>query len=207
MKHLILLVVLFVNVVANAQSDFETGMQKAFALWQENNTTEAEQLFERIATAEPDQWLPNYYVAQLNSLKSWGEKDATVLKANLDKAQAYLNTAEGISANNADMMVLQAQIYTNWVAFDGMTYGMKYSAKITELYAKANAIAPENPMVVLSKAEWGMGSAKYFGQDTAPFCKDIAHALELFVNFKPETPFHPLWGEDRAKQVLASCEK
>ncbi|MFB9054084.1 hypothetical protein ACFFVB_13430 [Formosa undariae] len=206
MKHLILLSVLLVSLVTNAQSNFETGMKSAFKLWQENNTAEAEQLFERIATAETDQWLPNYYVAQLNSLKSWGEQDAAVLKANLDKAQEYLNTAKGMSSNNADIMVLQAQIYTNWVAFDGMTYGMKYSAKITELYNKAYAIAPENPMVVLGKAEWGMGSAKYFGQDTAPFCKDIAHALELFINFKPETPFHPQWGEDRAKKVLASCK-
>ena len=207
MKHLILLVVSLVSLVANAQTNFETGMQKAFALWQDNKVTEAEQLFERIAAAETDQWLPNYYVAQINSLKSWGEQDATVLKANLDKAQEYLNTAKGISPNNADILVLQAQVYTNWVAFDGMTYGMKYSGKITELYNKAYAIAPENPMVVLGKAEWGMGSAKYFGQDTAPFCKDIAHALELFVNFKPESPFHPKWGEDRAKQVLASCEE
>ncbi|WP_434036383.1 hypothetical protein [Formosa sp. 4Alg 33] len=206
MKHLILLIVLLVNTVTNAQSNFETGMQKAFALWQDNKQAEAEQLFERIATAEPDQWLPNYYVAQLNSLKSWTEKDATVLKANLDKAQEYLNTAKGISPNNADIMVLQAQIYTNWVAFDGMTFGMKYSSKITELYNKAYALAPENPMVVLGKAEWGMGSAKYFGQDTAPFCKDIAHALELFVNFKPESAFHPKWGEERAKHVLASCK-
>ena len=29
-------------------------------------TQEAEQLFERIAAAEPNEWLPNYYVAQMN---------------------------------------------------------------------------------------------------------------------------------------------
>ncbi|QDO94343.1 hypothetical protein FNB79_10350 [Formosa sediminum] len=207
MKHLILLVVILVNVIANAQSDFENGMQKAFALWQDNKLTESEQLFERIAAAEPDQWLPNYYVAQLNSLKSWREKDATVIKANLDKAQEYINTAQGISPNNEYILVLQAQVYTNWVAFDGMAYGIKYSGKITELYEKAYAIAPENPMVVLGKAEWGMGTAKYFGQDTAPFCKDIERALQLFANFKPETPLHPLWGEERAKSVLASCKQ
>ena len=206
MKHLILLSVMLVSLITNSQSNYEKGMENAFALWQDNNITEAEQLFERIAAAEPDQWLPNYYVAQINSLKSWGEQDESVLKANLDKAQAYLNTAEGISPNNADIMVLQAQIYTNWVAFDGMTYGMKYSAKITELYNKAYALAPENPMVVLGKAEWGMGSAKYFGQDTAPFCKDISQALELFANFKPETPFHPNWGKAHAQEVLVSCK-
>ena len=52
-----------------------------------------------------------------------------------------------------------------------------------------------------------MGGAKYFGQDTAPFCKDIERALELFANFKPETPFHPKLGKERAEQILESCGK
>ena len=141
----------------------------------------------------------------MNSLKTWNEKDPKKVKAQLDRAQEYLNTAMGLSKENADLLVMQAQIYTNWVAFDGMTYGMKYSSKIAELYNKAYKLAPENPMVVFGKAEWDMGSAKYFGQDTKPFCKDIEKSIELFTNFKPESSFHPNWGEKRAKEVLASC--
>jgi len=67
-------------------------------------------------------------------------------------------------------------------------------------------INPKNQRVVFGKAEWDMGTAKYFGQDTAPFCKDVEHALELFVNFKPESTFHPSWGKERAEQVLAQCK-
>ena len=33
------------------------GMQKAFGLWQTNETVEASNLFERIAGAESDNWL------------------------------------------------------------------------------------------------------------------------------------------------------
>src|SRR5690606_19221256 len=106
-----------------------------------------------------------------------------------------------------DLLVMQAQILTNWVAFDGMTYGMKYSAKITELYNKAYALAPNNPMVVLGRAEWNMGSARYFGQDTKPFCKDVEKAIELFTNFKPEKPFYPNWGREHALEVLESCKE
>ncbi|MCB0445952.1 MAG: hypothetical protein KDD03_00280 [Gelidibacter sp.] len=207
MKHLIIIASLLVSVVANAQTNYEKGMQKAFGLWENNNWTEAEQLFERIAAAEPNEWLPSYYVAQMNSLKTWEEKDANKVKAQLDKAQEYLNTAMSISKDNPELIVLQAHVLTNWVAFDGMTYGMKYSAKITELYNTASKLAPNNPRVVFSKAEWNMGSARYFGQDTKPYCKDVEKAIELFANFKPETAFSPNWGKDRAEHVLKSCEE
>ncbi|MGC1631996.1 MAG: hypothetical protein WA749_07780 [Gelidibacter sp.] len=205
MKHLIIIAVLFMTGIMSAQSNYDKGMQKAFELWQDNKWTEAEQLFERIAAAEPKEWLPSYYIAQLNSLKTWEEKDADKVKTQLEKAQNYLNDAMVIEKDNADILVMQAQILTNWVAFDGMTYGMKYSAKISDLYNKAYALAPNNPMVVLGRAEWNMGSARYFGQDTKPYCKDVEKAIELFANFKPQTPFYPHWGLEHAQKVLASC--
>ena len=166
MKHLIMITVFMVSGFLNSQTNFEKGMEKAFLLWENNKWDEAENMFERIANAEPEQWLPHYYIAQMNSLKSWGQTDETILRTQLAKAQGYLNTAMRISENNAELLVMQAHVYTNWVAFDGMTYGMKYSAKVSELYANAEKIDPTNPRVVFGKAEWGMGSAKYFGQRT-----------------------------------------
>lgn len=206
MKHLITIALILITIITNAQNNFEKGMQKAFELWGSNQWEEAENLFERIANAEPQQWLPHYYVAQMNSLKSWNLKDETILKAQLEKAQQHLDAAMNISENNPELLVMQAQVLTNWVAFDGQTYGMKYSAKVTELYAKAYTIAPNNPRVVFGKAEWNMGSARFFGQDTAPFCADIEKSIELFANFKPETPFSPNWGKDRAENTLESCK-
>jgi len=206
MKHLITIAVLLVYTIMGAQTNFEKGMQKAFELWGNDQWEEAENMFERIANAEPHQWLPHYYIAQMNSLKSWNLKDEAQLKAQLDKAQEHLDIAMKISPNNPELLVMQAQVLTNWVAFDGQTYGMKYSAKVSELYAKAKAIEPNNPRAVLGKAEWDMGSARFFGQDTTSFCKDVEKALELFATFKPETPFSPNWGKDRAEQVLESCK-
>lgn len=207
MKNLILIAFVLVSGMIPAQTNFEKGMQKAFSLWQEGNTEEAENMFERISNAELDQWLPHYYIAQINSIKSWNQKDETVLKAQLDKAQEHINSAKAISKDNPEIIVIQAQILTNWVAFDGMTYGMKYSGKITGLYNKAYAIAPENPRVVFSKGEWAIGSARYFGQDTKPFCSEIEKSIELFANFKPESNLHPNWGGDRAEEAFKSCNE
>ena len=193
------------STISQAQTNFEKGMDKAFELWNAEKTDGAQNLFERIANAEKDNWLPHYYIAQINSLKSWNEKDETVLKAQLDKAQEHLDKAMVLSPNNPELLVMQGQIYTNWVAFDGKTYGMKYAAKVSELYNKAYDLAPENPRVVMCKADWAMGSARFFGQDPKPFCNALESSIELFNTFKPESKYHPSWGENRAKNALKQC--
>jgi hypothetical protein len=207
MKKLIIITTLLVSVITTAQTNYEQGMQKAFELWGSNNPTDASNLFERIANAEPENWLPPYYAAQINIVNSFGERNEEKLSSQLKKAQDLINDATAISKNNPEIMVLQALLYTAWVAYDGATYGMTLSGKVVEMYAKAEMLAPENPRVVYCKAEWNMGSARYFGQDTKPFCKDLERALELFTNFKPETPFSPKWGLDRAKMLLESCKE
>ncbi|MEM6515812.1 MAG: hypothetical protein AAF688_06480 [Bacteroidota bacterium] len=206
MKKILNTVLLLFSIVMFSQGNYEKGMTKAFELWENGKMDEAQNIFERIANAENDKWLPHYYIAQLNSIKTWGEKDENIVKSQLAKAQEHLNTAMSLNKNNPELMVLQANVYTNWVAFDGMTYGMKYSAKISELYNKALKIAPENPRVVLGKAQWDMGSARYFGQDTKPFCKDIEKSLELFESFKSESKFYPNWGKEGAEEALKECK-
>ncbi|GAB4160611.1 MAG: hypothetical protein Tsb0033_16830 [Winogradskyella sp.] len=207
MKNLIFIALVAIAALTQAQTNFEKGMSQAFKLWEANKWDEAENMFERIAKAEEDEWLPNYYIAQMNSLKSWNEKDEIVLKAQLDKAQKHLDIAMTKSEDNAELLIMQAQVYTNWVAYDGATYGMKYAGQISELYSKAAKLEPTNPRAVFCKADWGMGSAKYFGQDTEPFCKEIEASIELFDTFKPKSDFHPNWGKERAEQVLATCKE
>jgi len=207
MKKLILALMLLGTTFINAQDRYSKGMEKAFELWQNQKTTEASNMFERIATAEPDEWLPYYYVSQINTVISFGERDEKKLSKQLEKAQEFLDVAKAISPNNPEILVQEALINTAWVAFDGATYGMTLSPKIEQLYQKALEIAPNNPRVVFSKAEWDMGSARYFGKDITPYCKDVERALELFATFKSETPFYPSWGKERAEQVLISCNK
>ena len=207
MKKAIAIITLLVATTGMAQDQFTKGMQKAFELWGEGKTMEASNLFERISTAEPDNWLPFYYVAQVNTVVSFGEKDEAKLTQQLEKAQEFVDLAKAISPDNPEILVQQAMTYTAWVAFDGATYGMTLSGKIAALYSKALELAPENPRVVFGKAEWDMGSAKFFGQDTAPYCKEVERSIALFDDFKAEGPFHPNWGKDRAETTMENCGK
>ncbi len=190
-----------------AQDQYTNGMKKAFELWSANKPLEAANMFERISAVAVDDWLPYYYVAQINTIVSFGEKDEQKLTQQLEKAQEFVDLAKAISPNNAEILVQQAMIYTAWIVFDGATYGMTLSGKAAMCYEKAMAIAPNNPRVVFSKAEWEIGSARYFGKDIAPYCEQVAHSLELFANFKPASAFHPNWGKDRAEMLLENCNK
>lgn len=207
MKKVIILGLFLICGITNAQEQYTKGMQKAFQLWGEGKTTEASNMFERIASVELDNWLPHYYVAQVNTVASFGEKDKEKLTRQLEKAQESIDLANAISPDNPEILVQQAMTHTAWIAYDGATYGMTLSGKVVALYQKALQLAPDNPRVVFSKAEWDMGSALYFGQDTAPYCKDVEHALQLFANFKPEGEFYPNWGKDRAEVTLKNCNQ
>lgn len=207
MKKLILLFVFMGAITLNAQDQYTNGMEKAFQLWKDQKPTEASNLFERIAMAEHDNWLPYYYVSQINTIISFGEKDEEKLSQQLEKAKEFLDLAKAISPENPELLVQEAMINTAWIAFDGATYGMTLSGKNVQLYQQALALAPDNPRVVFSKAEWDMGAARYFGKDTAPYCKDVEKALELFANFSVDTPFYPSWGKERAEMVYKQCSE
>ena len=206
MTKIIVTIVLLVTSQLFSQGQYEQGMSKAFALWGEGKNTEASAMFERIASAEKDNCLPNYYVALVNTSTALQTKDKDKMNALDTKAQTALDLELTKQSNNAELIVMQAMIHTAWIAFDPMTNGMKLSGKVMELYGKAESIAPTNPRVVFGKAEFEMGSAKFFGTDTQPICAQIAKSIELFATFKPESVFHPNWGLERAKEALIECK-
>lgn len=206
MVRLITILVMMVCNSLTAQTQYDSGMQKAFGLWKEGKNSEASAMFERIASVEKDNWLPNYYVALINTIEAFSTRDKSKLSSLLEKAQMAQDNAAAISPDNPELMVTQALIHTAWIAYDPMTNGMKLSGKVNELYNKALAIAPDNPRVVLNKAEFDMGSAAYFGNDIKPMCEQVERAVSLFATFKPESAYHPKWGLDRAQEVLSKCK-
>lgn len=210
MKKLAIILLVLLSVEGISQSTeaiektkYEQGMVKAFDLWTQGKPWEAANLFERIASAEPDNWLPPFYVAQIHILYSFSEKDKTKLTTQLAKAKDFLNDAKAISKENPEIMVLEAQWYTAWIVFDGQQYGMTYSGKIAAIYQEAMKLAPENPRVVMGKTEWDLGTAQFFGQPTDSFCPELQRALALFDTFVPEGDFYPQGGKEYAQGVVA----
>jgi tetratricopeptide (TPR) repeat protein len=206
MKKLFLFIGLFIALTVTAQTNYQKGMQKAFLLWETGKMQEASQLFERISKAEPTKWLPAYYAATVEIIGSFGLKDEAVLKAKLTKAQEFLDVAKSNSENNPEILITQAFLNLGYIAFDGQKYGMTLSGKNAQLYAKALQIAPKNPRVILGNAEWNMGSARFFGKSTKPYCDEIKRAIELGKEEKIDIEFYPKFMIDRAQEVLKQCQ-
>lgn len=206
MTKISIVIALCISSLLSAQGQFEQGMEKAFQLWGEGKNSEASDLFERIAAAEKSSWLPNYYVTLVNTTASFGTQDKEKINGLLTKAQDALDIEMVKNQNNAELYVLQALIYTAWIVYDPMTNGMKLSAKTMEMYEKAESLEPNNPRVVFSKADFQIEGAKWTGVDTKPLCAQIEKAIRLFATFKPETPFSPTWGLERAQETLKNCK-
>jgi hypothetical protein len=206
MKTLIITTALLISSLLTAQTSFEQGMGKSLGLWGEGKAKEASDLMERIAAAEKNNWLPNYYVSLINTTEAFNPANKEKVPAMIIKAQNAIDNATLISPNNDEIMVVQAMLYTVVLLQDPMTNGVKYTGLVMEQYGKALAINPNNPRAVFSKAEFEIGGAKYWGTDTKPMCAQIEKSIQLFANFKPETPFSPKWGLDRAQEALKACK-
>jgi len=78
---------------------------------------------------------------------------------------------------------------------------------VMEVYTKAKVIAPENPRVAFSKADFEINGAAWTGADVNKLCEEIGRSITLFENFKSDVPFYPSWGLDRAKESVKNCKK
>ena len=197
---------LLISVSFYAQSNYEKGMQHAFELWGAQKNSDASNLFERIAKAEKENWLPYYYVALVNTTGTFLQKDRSKVPAQLEKAQEFINLAGTFTENNVEIMVVQALIHTAEMLQDG-SKAPTLAPKIEGIYQKALEIAPKNPRVVANFADWKIGSARYFKQDVTPYCGALKKALLLFENDKPLEPFGPTWGKERTLQLIKECEQ
>ena len=206
MTKIITCIALFVASVLSSQTTFDEEMRKALQTWKGGNPKEAIVHLERIALVEKNNWLPNYYIAFIQTTQAFEEKDKAKMESLLNAAQIAQDKCNEILLDNPEILVMQAMIHTARIVFDPMTNGQKLSGDVLYILNKAYKIAPENPRVVYQKASFEIGMAQYFGQDTKPMCAQIEKAIELFATFKPETALHPTWGLDKAKNELKECK-
>ena len=191
-----------------AQSPYDAGMTEAFELWRNEKPTEATNLFERIAKAENDNWLPYYYASQVKIVQSFPMTQPATKEQLLNEAQDLLDEAKEQGGDEVELLVLQAMLHTARLTIDPAVYAMKLSPVITGLYTKASEIAPDNPRLALSKTEWNIGSAKYFGEDPVIYCLDLKAALVLFDKENHSPMVAPAWGKERLQMLIAqTCEK
>jgi hypothetical protein len=204
MTKIFIIIASLITSMLSAQTNYNSQMEEAIL---DSNYESSTKKFIEISKAYPDKWLPNYYLAYRtinNSLLHL--KDETVLKQNLNKAQDYLDHAYKPNHNTGELLVLQAKLYLVYIISNPEKYGRSYLPIITKLNNDAFALAPENPRVLLNKAQWEIGSATYFGSSIVTFCKDLESAISKFETYKADEYYAPEWGLEEAKKALNDCK-
>ncbi len=206
MIRIVLFVVVYlISQVAQSQTKFEQGMQEAFELMSENKNSEAVNMFERIASAEPENWLPPYHIALLKTRTSFTMKDKSMQEAQIKSAEDYIASAETLSPDNSEVYVVKAMINVAKIASNPMVNGATLSGPTAALYNKAIALDKTNPRAHSGLVEFEMGSARFFKQDLTPYCKRLQESITLYDAFKPADSFSPNWGKGWTLQVIKSC--
>lgn len=205
MKNLITIIALLFTLTINAQDQYSKGMKKAFGLWEENKTTEAVALFERIAQAEKENWIPSYYAANVLISSAFQTKDKTAVNGMLEKASKHIATAHKISPDNSEITTLEGLLYTGYVAMDPGTYGMKYSGKIMALHGKAVELDKTNPRAIANLIGYEIGSARFFGTELSTFCDRLQEVIPMFENQSQDIPFSPSYGISGLKGSIKEC--
>jgi hypothetical protein len=209
MKHILVIISLFLASFGSAQTKYEGAMAKGLQQMKDAKTPEestaAAAFFERVGDAEKDKWLPYYYAAFINCMSTWTKSKSDIDKS-AEKTKDLITKAEAIEKNNAELLCLRQITAIQQLSVDGMTRYQSYGAEFTNNSTKAKQADPTNPRVYLWDAQYWRNVPEAFGGGKAAAKKLVEKSLELYKTFQPASPFHPTWGKEEAEKLLATCQ-
>jgi len=216
MKKLILLVIACTAIAQlNAQdAKYVKAMEKNIALIDSAGKPssavsyqDAYNGFERIANANPKEWLPLYYQSFCEIMM--GMKQADNLKKDefLDKAEWLINKADSLQPSNSEIFVMKSFVNSMKISVDPQTRGQKLGMRSGMLLGMAMQYDPENPRVYFLKGQGLLYTPEQFGGGKEKAIPVLEIAMQKFAKFKPANSIMPNWGEVRCKAALEEAKK
>ncbi|MBA4852846.1 hypothetical protein [Emticicia sp. BO119] len=212
MKQIILTIsflsLIFVKTFAQ-KAEYVAAMENAIGLLSEveniENTKQGVSQLERIATAEPNEWLPNYWAAYGLANLTFTETDADKKDMLLDKADKFLATAEKLQTNNDEIEVMKAYLAGARMAVAPQDRWQKYGGIVSTGLQNANKLNPENPRAKLLEAQGIFFTPEAYGGGKKKSVPLFEEALTKFARFKPASSIAPNWGERAANWLLSQA--
>lgn len=212
MKSLLLIIVISFSITSFGQSEmYYQKMGQALQKYSQCQTAESyiesAQDFELIASVEENVWLPEYYQALSYTMASFRllAPEAAQKDAHLDRAEILVEKLKKANPNESEIFTLESLYLTARLSVDPMSRGRTYSGLSNMAVGKALAFNPKNPRARYMKLANEMGTARFFGKDTAPYCTQASTILAEWDEFKPESRLHPSWGKARIQGIIEDC--
>lgn len=195
----------------NGGSDKYRATMKEYIHLVDTATTEASMMraantFERIAAAEAEEWLPNYYAAFSYLNIAMATKDLDMVDVYCDKALNLITLAVEIAgADESELLCLASMAAVARIRVDMFIRGLEYSAKAENLLREAGKANAANPRVNYLEARLVMGRPKQFGGGLEAGLPKLREAAEKFNNHPhPDESLLPDWGRKRTGEILAT---
>ena len=206
---LITLTITFGSTFVLFAGEYEDAMSAAIQQLNSANSmeefVETASLFERIGTAEKNEWLPYYYASLGYLWSSHQVSDPASIDNQLDKAQQLIDQASNLSEDNDEIITLQGYIYMMKVVVDPPSRGPEYSGLAMQQFGKASGMNPSNPRALLLMGRMQMGTDQFFGNDLSQSCSMISKAAAMFDEQVLPSSIHPSWGKEMAEMFVAEC--
>ena len=154
-------------------------------------------VIERIALANPDAWLPNYYAAHVSLLIHWTTGN-NACEACVEKADAFLEKAEAAD-NNSEVLTMRARYYQAMLGLKPMR-APYYAPKASGILEQAQKLDPTNP-----RAAFVMGQNLYFtpkmfggGEEAArPYFEQAGKLFDAEQLDENRSKTLPSWGRNQ----------
>ncbi|MEP7254905.1 MAG: hypothetical protein ABI666_03965 [Ferruginibacter sp.] len=162
--------------------------------------------FERIATAEKNQWLPYYYAAFCQVNYTYMEQDKSKIDAIADKATMLINMADSLMPNNSEISCIKSMIASSHMMVNPMQRYMEYGPESASNIESAMQQDPTNPRPEYLKGQGLKYTPEQFGGGCATAKPVLQSSLEKYSKFKPASELHPNWGKQRVELMISECK-
>ncbi len=164
--------------------------------------------FERISKAEPAEWLPLYYMANIHISLAYLDTTATIAQKDqyLDYAETIVIRMEKLNPEDAEIEVLKAWLAITRLGLDPQTRAMNVYPLYVEALNKAVSFGPENPRVKFMVLSKEMGEATFYGQSTESACGKLTNLLDTWDNHSVKSEIHPQWGKPQLADMVKGCK-
>ena len=165
--------------------------------------------FARIGDKEKTLWQPYYYAA-LSIIKKRRELMQKNQVAQLDdvakEAQNYIDKAEALSPNNAEIFLLKKMNHGLKMMVNPMERWQTEGQAAQVALNEAKKLDPENPRISILEAEDLYYTPEQFGGSKSKGIELFKKALEQFKTYKIKSSVDPNWGQGEANYFISQAK-
>jgi hypothetical protein len=213
-KTILALAITFTTTYSFAQTAYEKAMLPKVQMIEmpkanlDDYTAQAND-FARIGDKEKTLWQPYYYAA-LSIIKKGRELMQKNQVAQLDdvakEAQNYIDKAEALSPNNAEIFLLKKMNHGLKMMVNPMERWQTEGQAAQVALNEAQKLDPENPRITILEAEDLYFTPEQFGGNKQKGIELFKKALEQFKTYKVKSSVDPNWGQGEANYFISQAK-